>query len=597
MPAGKISRKKDAARKRSGGAGRSPQGRAAARELKLQRQALQAELFQEVCALIKGQVKIQSFLNRLLKRVTKATGATAATLFLLDESGDELEFAVVRGPGSKKLKGRRIPAGEGIAGRVLQTGRPYSTGDVRRDPVWSSRVADEFKLSIRSILAAPLIVGGKPQGVIELIDKKNREPFTRSDLALLKSLAAEAAIGVENTRLLAEAQGQAERFAHLYRVAAILNSSLDPALVRKAAMEAAVELLECETGSLYLIDAEKNELYFEVALGEKGEAVKQIRLKMGEGIAGWVAQEGKSDLVPDTSLDPRWAKRVDEKSKFKTRNMVTVPVKSQDQVIGVLQALNKLGDKKFNSLDLRLLENLADQVAIALENARLYKSQKEMFVETAQALATAIEKRDPYTGGHTRRVRDFSMAAAKYLELPPDDREWLLLAAILHDIGKIGVPDRVLNKPDRLDDSEFALMKSHPGYGYDILRQVKHLARAIPGMKYHHERFDGRGYPEGLAGLDIPRLARIITVADTWDAMTSDRPYRKGLSDQVAAEELIKFSGVQFDPEVVKAFIQAFENHEIRSQHEEEGQAPGSETSDFKPKGIPEEGRTPGPKG
>jgi len=347
-----------------------------------------------------------------------------------------------------------------------------------------------------------------------------------------------------------------------------LNSSLDQSIVRKRALESVVELLECETGSLYLIDEEKNELYFEVALGDKGDAVKEIRLKMGEGVAGWVAQEGKSDLVPDTTSDPRWASRVDEKSQFQTYNMITVPVKAKDKVIGVLQAINKLQGEKPDVADRMLLENLSDQVAIALENARLYEEQKQMFTDTAEAMAIAIDKRDPYTGGHTKRVRDLSMATARYLDLSPDSMEWLELSAILHDIGKIGVDDKILRKPEKLNEEEFAQMRQHPGYGFEILQHVKPLEQAIPGMKYHHERFDGKGYPERFSKEEIPTMARIIAVADTWDAMTSDRPYRKGLSDEIAVEELKKCSGTQFDPEVVKAFLKAYANGEIVSQHD-----------------------------
>jgi HD-GYP domain-containing protein (c-di-GMP phosphodiesterase class II) len=293
---------------------------------------------------------------------------------------------------------------------------------------------------------------------------------------------------------------------------------------------------------------------------------------MGEGIAGWVAQEGKSDLVPDTSRDPRWSRKADEKSKFQTRNMVTVPVKSKGKVIGVLQALNKLHDKKFDQEDLRLLESLADQVAIALENARLYEEQKQMFKDTAEALATAIEKRDPYTGGHTKRVRDYALATAKYLSLSDEDREWLELAAILHDVGKIGVDDQILRKPGKLDDHEFAQMKRHPALGHEILAHVKPLQPAIPGVKNHHERYDGRGYPEALKDGEAHMIARIITVADTWDAMTSDRPYRKGLPDEVANEELQKFAGTQFDPAIVEAFLKAYAQGEIKRQHERGGE-------------------------
>lgn len=557
------------------------------------RAAVQAELFKELGFISSKDFKPERLLDRIMNRVVRTTRIESATLFLLDESDQTLEFAVVKGLGAKKLKGRKLPLAEGIAGKVARTGKPYLAAAVDKDPAWSSRVGQELGYKTRNLLAAPLILGGKTHGVIEVINKKDGRPFTRDDLVFLQGLAAEASVVLESARLFVDAKRRAEQFATLSRLSAVLNSTLNQKEVRNYAMEAAVELLACETGSLYLIDQEKQELYFEVALGEKGEAVKEIRLKLGEGIAGWVAQEGKSDLVPDTAKDPRWASRVDQKSKFQTRNMVTVPVRARDQVIGVLQALNKLQNKKFDAEDQRLLESLADQVAIALENARLYEEQKVMFRETAQALAAAIEKRDPYTGGHTKRVRDYCMATAKYMDLTAEEREWLELAAILHDIGKIGVDDQVLRKPDRLTNEEFEKMKPHPVYGWEILQHVKPLARAIPGMKHHHERFDGKGYPDGLKNGDIPFLARIIAAADTWDAMTSDRPYRKGLANEIAAAELKKFSGIQFDPDVVVAFLQAFEHGEILSQLEREEQCVPTEGLPqgeyIKPLGCPEE--------
>lgn len=528
-----------------------------------------AGLFKDISYLTGKSFKLEVFMDRIMDRVQEAARAECASLFLLNETRDRLEFAVVKGPDAEDLEGQSIPAGEGIAGHVVQSGKPYLCSDVKSDGRWSPRIAGQTGRDTRDILAIPLKARGKAIGVIEVINREDGESFSQDDVKVLKTMANEISVGIESARLLLQARKQAEQFSTLSKLAAVLNSSLKPQAVRRKAMEACVELLDCETGSLYLIDEEKGELYFEVALGDKGDLVKEIRLKIGEGVAGWVAQEGKSDLVPDTASDPRWASKVDEKSKFQTRNMVTVPVKAKGKTIGVLQAINKLRGKRFNKGDLFLLESLADTVAIALENARLYEEQKVMFVETAEALATAIEKRDPYTGGHTKRVRDFSMAAAKYMDLGEDTLEWLELAAILHDIGKIGVDDSVLRKPGRLDYEEFQMMKKHPVWGFEILQHIKQLEPCVPGMKFHHERYDGKGYPEGLNGLEAPLIARIISVADTWDAMTSDRPYRDGLGDKVAAKELRDCSGTQFDPAVVKAFLKAHKKGEVISQNKD----------------------------
>lgn len=355
-----------------------------------------------------------------------------------------------------------------------------------------------------------------------------------------------------------------EELKTLARLSAILNSTLDPREVQKRAMESATELMKAEVGSLLLVDERSNDLYFEVALGEKGAKVKEIRLKMGEGIAGWVAQNGEPLVIDDVTKDPRFSGKADEKSKFATKNMICVPVMIKEKITGVLQAINK-SEGMFSPKDLELFQMLANQVAIAIDNARLMEDLRQTFYETAEALAEAIEKRDPYTGGHTKRVLTYSMASAEYMGMSPQEMDWLKLSAILHDIGKIGVEDRVLRKQGSLNDEEFALMKAHPRMGAEIMEYVEKLKDIIPGMKHHHERFDGKGYPDGLKDGDIPLIARIISVSDTFDAMTSDRPYRKGLSDETAIDELQKYAGIQFDPEVVRAFIDAYKDGKIIS--------------------------------
>jgi len=343
---------------------------------------------------------------------------------------------------------------------------------------------------------------------------------------------------------------------------AVINSSLDTREVRKRAIEAATKLTDTEAGSLLLIDRNTGELFFEVALGDKGKKLKQIRLKKGEGIAGWVAEKGEPVIIHDVQSDPRFFRDADTKSKFVTRDMICVPVKTKDKIIGVLQTINKRSGS-FNNEDMEILSALANQVAVAIENANLYEELRDTFHGTAQALAETIEKRDPYTGGHTKRVMNYSLAIGRMMRLSGSEAENLKLSAILHDIGKIGVRDSVLLKEGRLDSAELEAMNMHPKYGSEILGHVKQLKDVIPGMRGHHEKYDGTGYPDGLKADKIPLTARIIAVADTFDAMTTDRPYRKALTAEAAFEELKKFAGRQFDPSVVEAFFTAWKEMEI----------------------------------
>ena len=328
-------------------------------------------------------------------------------------------------------------------------------------------------------------------------------------------------------------------------------------------MEAATQLMKAEVGSLLLIDEEKQQLYFEVALGDKEEAVKTITLGMGEGIAGWVAKNGRPLIVNTPEKDPRFYKGADERTEFKTRNIMCVPVKVRDRVIGVLEAINKKRGEKFDREDLFLFVSLADQVAIALDNARLYEELEEMFFQTAESLADAIEKRDLYTGGHTRRVTSYSLAIACYLQLKSSEKRCLKIAAVLHDVGKIGIEDQILRKPEPLSPEEYNTIKRHTSMGAEILEHIRQLREIIPGVKYHHEQMNGRGYPDGLKGEEVPVIAKIVAVADTYDAMTTDRPYRKALSKKVAMEELRRCAGAQLDGQVVEAFVKAYEAGEI----------------------------------
>ena len=353
------------------------------------------------------------------------------------------------------------------------------------------------------------------------------------------------------------------RLALLSHLSQILNSTLDHKEIRRRAMEAATQLMRAEVGSLLLVNEEKHQLYFEVALGDREEEIKTISLNFGEGIAGWVAQRGKPLVVNSPGKDRRFFKGVDERTEFKTRNIICVPMKVKKKIIGVLEAINKKGKGQFDKEDLSLLTSLADQVAIALDNSRLYQELEEMFFQTAESLADAIEKRDPYTGGHTQRVTLYSQAIAKYLQLKPLEKKWLKIASLLHDIGKIGVEDDILKKRERLSPEEFNIIKRHSDMGAEILEHVRQLREIVPGVRYHHEHVNGKGYPDGLRGKEIPILAKIVAVADTYDAMTTDRPYRKAMEKEAAVEELKICSGTQLDKEVVEAFLQAYQKGEI----------------------------------
>ena len=284
---------------------------------------------------------------------------------------------------------------------------------------------------------------------------------------------------------------------------------------------------------------------------DKQSIKKSILPFSGNTLAEIVMLSGSPEIVNDISLDGWTAP-----DGGKAGSMMCAPLKIKDKIIGAINIATE-DHTEFSSSDLKLFTTLSHNVGIFVENVRLYKDLKEIFISTVYTLAETIEMRDNYTGNHTKRVMEYSYAIGEILGMDKNALEELRLSAILHDIGKIGVRDDVLLKPGKLTDEEFALMKKHPVFGEEILKKIKGMEHIIPGVKHHHERHDGRGYPDGLKGDEIELNAKIISVADTFDAMTSDRPYRKGMDPKIAIEELVRCSGTQFDGKIVDAFVKA----------------------------------------
>lgn len=350
-------------------------------------------------------------------------------------------------------------------------------------------------------------------------------------------------------------------YESLLEIGSELASTLDLAHVLELALEKAEELCGAETSSIWEVDDERGDLFFRVVRGRVAGEIRGLRVPLGAGIVGSVAASGEAALVNDVEADPRW--RGDARETFHTRAILALPLVAQGRVIAVLQLLNPLDREGFDQDDLRRMSLFAGSIANAVANARLYAAQKRQFVDAVTALAEAVEKRDPYTGGHVRRVVGYSLLLGRELGLGQQELEDLFLAATLHDIGKIAIPDQILRKPAPLDADERLVMERHPIDGVEILQPIRGFRHLLTGVRSHHERIDGRGYPDGLGELDLNVLPRIIAVADTYDAMTTSRPYRAALAADVAAAEIAAGSGTQFCPRVATAFAALYGRGEI----------------------------------
>lgn len=358
-------------------------------------------------------------------------------------------------------------------------------------------------------------------------------------------------------RLHDESAHKLQALATLTRISSLLNAQKNLDSLLDIIVDASTDLMASEAGSLFLIDEEKQELFFHCTHGDKGERLRSLRIPMGVGIAGHVAQTGEPLLISDAQNDPRFYREIDKKTELLTRSILCVPLKADTKMLGALEVLNKKNGAIFTALDLELFTALAGIAAIAIYNMQLHLDLEDRFQDGIRALVNLIEASDSYTRGHSERVTYYSRMIAQELTLSEEMVFSIETAGMLHDIGKIGVASDIIRKPSRLTEEEYQAIQSHPTIGYNSIKEMRQLGDVLLGILHHHERYDGKGYPSGIKGLEIPLMARIIAVADTYDAMTSTRPYRPALAPGIAIDEIQRNAGTQFDPVVAEAFIEA----------------------------------------
>lgn len=314
----------------------------------------------------------------------------------------------------------------------------------------------------------------------------------------------------------------------------------------------AVSALDAQRGAIVLAEGPKNDLHLRALATGRGDPAG--RTTFSQSLANRAFSRGESILCCSVGDDPDLA-AAQSIHEGAMASVLCVLLRTPRKRLGVLHLDRSYWQKQFTEEDLHLADALAASVSAGIESAQLLQKQRDLFLNTITILAQAVEMRDPYTGGHTMRVTKYSEMLSEELHLSAEEQRLIRIGTPLHDIGKIGIDDAILRKPGKLTTEEFTIMKTHTVKGAAILSTVPDLGSIIPIARSHHEQWSGQGYPDGLAGENIPRLARIVAVADAFDAMTSDRPYRKGMPHAVAFDEVQKQSGKQFDPECAAAYL------------------------------------------
>lgn len=500
----------------------------------------------EVGSALGTSLRLEDVLKKVMDEAISLLGAENGSLMLVDEIRSELKMLVAQGLDEKIVTTTRVNLGEGISGWVAKEGQPRLLARGVRDNHTTTDPTD----TLESAMCVPLKSKDRCIGVLNLSGRTNGADFTEEDLKILTILASHAASAIDIAQLYQKVTSQVGHLEALYQLGRILNSSLSLDEILPTALTQTLDLLKAETASVMLLDEEGQELRIRLAHGLSQEIVEKTTVRLGERVSGRVAATGEPVLIKGQEGDDR-------------DSSLCVPLLANQQVLGVLNIRTKTDGSDFTHQDLELAGQLANIAAAAIENASLHDELQALFLSTVSAMANSIDARDPYTKGHSERVTSYAVMIAEELALSGDELERLRYAGLLHDIGKIRIRDHILHKPGRLTDAEFTEMKKHPEYGVEIMQPVKAFQTILPAMLHHHERFDGRGYPHGLEGPDIPLSARILCVADCFDAMTSDRPYRKGMPVADAVSELSKNKNSQFDPKLVDIFLNLVEGGKV----------------------------------
>jgi len=406
----------------------------------------------------------------------------------------------------------------------------------------------------------------KPFSPKELLIKVRRifERLDRAEHLTTKNKELESEVARNREDLVArnkELRFQVYSLETLMGLTHQLNSSLDLDDLLNTLILSVVGQLRVNSACLFLTDDRDEPKIFEVSTfkGLKGDQMREIHFPYSSPFIGALlppdGEEGRPVRLSDLEDDPALAAGVGP--LFAAGLAVVSPVVMKQRLIAVLAVGEKVSGQEFGTVDLEMLRALSESAGIAIENARLFKDLQESYVSTVRLLVARIEEKDPYTHGHTERVAKYSVALARELAFPVEEVQRIQFGAYLHDIGKVHTQDEVLHKPGALTDEEWRMVKMHPVRGAEMIRGVKFLERVVDMVRHHHERVDGRGYPDGLKGDEISTAAKIVNVADAFDAMTTDRPYRAGMTFDQAIAQMQEKAGTQFAAEIVEVLVKA----------------------------------------
>jgi PAS domain S-box-containing protein/putative nucleotidyltransferase with HDIG domain len=501
---------------------------------------------------------IVSSIDELVEQVTQEVGNSFYPdnfgVLFLNESKKTLQVHPTY-RGITEITSEYIPLEKSVAGPVAVSGKPRRIADVRLDPNYVKATA-----GIRSELCVPIKTGEQILGVINA-ESKQLDFFSDDDEQLLLTIASQLAIAIERIRLFNSERQRRQEAETLRQATAALSTSLDLNHVLDSILTSLKQVVPYDSASVFMLEGDRLRITSAHGIQNPEEIIGRT-FPADDELFQDVQKNRRPIILEDAQLDPRFNRWGED---FHIHGWMSIPLITRDQVIGYI-TLDNRKESAYTQEASSLAQAFAHQAAAAIENARLFEGLQRSLEEinlayesTIEGWSKAMDLRDRETEGHTLRVTQMTTKLAHSMGIGGEDLVHIRRGALLHDIGKMGVPDRILLKPDRLREDELVIMRHHPQYAYDMLSQVSYLRPALAIPYCHHEHWDGSGYPQGLKGEDIPLAARLFAVVDVWDALTSDRPYRPAWTHQEATAYIKGLCGKQFDPEIVEKFMEIME--------------------------------------
>lgn len=500
---------------------------------------------------------LSALLQMVVDRAVSLLGAAGGFLYLYDP--DQRDLEVVKVTNVPMQLGTRLALGEGLAGLVAQTRAPQLVDNYA---TWPHRAAQYADIPAAAVAGTPMLFGGELVGVLGVTDLgPGTRVFTHSDVRVLSLFAGHAASAVQNARLFAQTQRRLDRLAALRTIDMAITSSLDLRVTLNVFLDQVTSQLQVDAADVLLVNPHLRLLEYAAGRGFRTDAIARSKVRIGQGVAGKAALERRTVNAPAVSVPDG---QFDRAALLGSEGFVTVyatPLVAKGEVRGVLEAFHR---SPFNPDPewIGFFEGLAGQAAIAIDSAKLYtdltRSNTDLtmaYDTTLEGWSKALDLRDKETEGHTLRVTEVTLRLARTVGISEDELVHVRRGALLHDIGKMGIPDAILLKPGPLTDEEWAIMRLHPVYAYELLSPIAFLRPALDIPYCHHEKWDGTGYPRQLRSERIPLAARVFTVVDVWDALRSHRPYRAAWPEDRVRGYLRERSGIDFDPHIADTFL------------------------------------------